>query len=438
MAKLLNNVKYRSALYAFLLFLPTLAGVPVQMYLLFAMAVLILERERLVSLWLDFKQRPFSKSSLAFWLVLIIVLSAAINKLLNGHEIYSLRDYYAPFYLFPLLILTSRLSFRLDLFLFLIVFTALESVVGITEYITGVRSFIMDIGDFNRIPSYDLLYSSRVYGLSANSSVLGQKVLLAFILIDYVKLNSKWEWFLRFLLLAGLIVSFSRIAIILLILYWGATLLWAVFQYRKEWKSPSLIFKGILVLFVVIGLGPVKNQLTRGDRVSESAFEMHEGMRDDHILTQTNARLLVPGSTEPDRQGWGDKLVQKIEGIQSSGRKLIWINYINFIEKNLLFGNGSDKLMFYTFDRNKQQFKFIHAHNSFLQLIASHGLLIASLFMVFYLIYWKRHNLLPVGIICLYCCLNYGIFYGFSYMDVVFLILLFFPLKLSYDNAEQS
>ena len=440
--KQLNDLEkdrgYLDALYAFLLLLPTFAGIPVQFYLIFAFAVLFFERERLVALWQNFRTEPFARKHLVVWLVALIMIIAFVNKCVNGHVIYGLRDYYAPFYLFPLLILTSRLSFSLRLFRFLVIMTAVESVIALTEYAFGTRSFVMNLGDFGVIRDYSLLYNSRVYGLSANSSVLGQKLFIAFILIDFVRMDKKWEWILRILLLGGMLVTFSRIPIFVALLYWGITFVFEIFKKPTDRRSPYILFRAAVLILVIALATPLKYQLTRGDKDADSAFEVEEESTQKKTLENTNAIRLAKGQTDPELQGLGDRLMLQAEGVQSSGRKRIWINYINFIEKHPWFGNGSDKLMFYRYLPRTDSFKLIHAHNSYLQLLATHGILLTLLFFIFYLVYMKWRNILAISAILIYCAANYGIFYGFSYMDVIFLILLVYPLKPNYDYAGEG
>lgn len=434
-----KNSGSRGVIYALLLLLPTYVGAPVQLYLLFAGVVLFLERARVWDFWQNFKKAPFQKSNRLVWLVGLILLVSLINKMVNGHHIYSLRDYYAPFYLFPILIAASALAFSQRFFKALILIIAFESLFGFAEYAAGMRSFFIDLGDSGVIRDYATLYNSRVYGLSANSSILAQKLLIAFILIDFVRFSKFWEWTLRVVLLLALLITFSRIAIIVLLAYWMISFLIGVMHSKvTAWKSPNLLFKALLLISALVFISPLKNQLTRDGHDAESAFEAEDESSSKRILENTNALKLSKGESDPNKQGLGDKLMKSAEGIQSSGRKLIWLNYINYIEKKPLFGNGSDKLMFYKYSVAKQKFKMIHAHNSFLQLIASNGIIIAALYFLFYILLFRSRNFVAIGAILIYCLGNYGIFYGFSSMDVIFLILLIYPLTANYDHARES
>ena len=175
---------------------------------------------------------------------------AGINKLFNGFEILCLRDYYAPFYLFPFLVLSSSLSYSRPLFLGIVLIVAGESVVGIFEYFSGIRSFVLDLGELSEITDYSLLYNSRVYGLSGNSSILGYKILIAFLIIDYCKLKPWQEWSLRGLLLIGLLLSFSRMAVIVLLIYWVLRLI----VLNKKLLSAHSLKSAAIQYFIVVVL----------------------------------------------------------------------------------------------------------------------------------------------------------------------------------------
>lgn len=434
-----KNSESRGVLYALLLLLPTFVGAPVQLYLVFAFVVLFLERDRVVSFARNFRKAPFQKSNRLVWLVGLILVFSLINKVFNGHAIYSLRDYYAPFYLFPLLIAASALAYSQRFFKVLIFIVAFESFFGFAEYATGMRSFFMNLGDSGVIVDYGTFYNSRVYGLSANSSILAQKLFLAFVLIDFVRLSKFWEWTLRVILFLALLITFSRIAVVVLLVYWSVTFLIGIIQVKaNSWKSPNLQFKALVLVLALVFITPLKNQLTRDGHDAESAFESEDASSAKKILLNTNALKMSKGETDPALQGLGDRIMTSAEGIQSSGRKLIWLNYINFIEEKPLFGNGSDKLMFYKYSSAFKDFKLIHAHNSYLQLIASNGIIISLLYLLFYILLFRAKNFLALGAILLYCLGNYGIFYGFSSMDVIFLILLMYPLTVNYDHARES
>lgn len=428
--------KYRHFLYAFLLILPTFYGMRAEYYLLFVAAVFFFERQRIGESVSSFKEAPFSGKNRIVWVVVLIMVMSGINKVVNGNEIWCLKDYYAAFYLFPLLILSSRFSFDERFFRFLIVITAVEAFVGMMEYTVGVRSFLFDQGD-NLISDYSLLYNSRVLGLSGNSSIFAYKILLGFILIDFVKLKQWEHWLLRIILLAALLISFSRSATAVLLVYWSIGLILGIIKNRKSiFINPRVQFYGAVVILSIAFQSTLKNQFLRGDHEAESAFGQKElAMAEPGSCAEQHAMPMLPGELDPAKQGWGDKLMMSTENIQSSGRKLIWLNYINFIQDHLLFGNGSDKLMMRQWVKKTQRYKLMHAHNSLLMMISTNGIVISILYLIFYLLFFKSRNYLAIGALVLYSMGNFGLFWGFSYMDVVFLILLTYNIRLSYDNA---
>lgn len=429
---------YRFYLYALLLMLPTFAGMRVEFFLLFVLAVVLGERQIISEYARSLFSDPAKKRTRNLVIgVVILMISAGINKLVNGFEILCLRDYYAPFYLFPFLVLSSSLSYSRSLFLGIILIVAGESVVGIIEYFSGIRSFVIDLGDLSEITDYSLLYNSRVYGLSGNSSILGYKVLIAFLIIDYCKLKPWQEWSLRGILLIGLLLSFSRMAVIVLLVYWVLRLvvLNKKLFTREKLTNSTVQYFLVVVLASIVLYKPLMYQLSRGGHEAESVLNIEEDPNQINSCELSHALPMKSAELDPEKQGWGDKLMLSAENVQSSGRKLIWLNYINFMEDHLWFGNGSDKPMLRMWLPDEGRYKLMHAHNSILMLFATYGLIIASLFIVFYLYYWRGYNWLPIMAILLYSMGQYGIFWGFSVLDVILLILMSQKLKPSYDHT---
>ena len=430
---------YRFLLYAMLLLIPTYVGARVEYFLLFVAAVMIGERNILISKTKQFLAGEAAKRERNIIVgVILLMLFAGLNKLFNSQEILCLKDYYSPFYLFPFLLITSGLSYSRYLFLGIVLLVAGESVIGLMEYISGERSFLLDLGDYGTIKDYSLLYNSRVFGLSYNSSILGYKILIALIIIDYLRLKVWQEWSLRVLLVIGLVISFSRIAILVLLIYWLMRLM-AINRKvitKQLFNKATVQFYGLMIVLAILFGNTLLYQSSRGGHAAESVTQADDiehaavGCAEEHAIPMNKAEL------DPAKQGWGDKLMLQAENVQTSGRKLIWLNYINYIEQNLLFGNGSDKLMLRVWIESTGKFKLMHAHNSFLMLISSYGVLIGGLFLLFYLYLWKKINWIPVIAIVIYSLGNYGIFWGFSAMDLIFLILLSHHLKLGYEYKE--
>ena len=424
-------------LYAVLLLLPTFYGVRAEFFVAFIAVLFVGERDLLKTILTDFLDKPFSREALQVWMVIAITVLSLLNKIFNGHTIFCASDYYASFYLLPGLFLCSKLLRSPVFFKTLIWITFLEVLLGILQYSMGVKTFFSELGSI-RITDYSLLYNSRVYGLSSNSSMLAYKAFLALLLIDLVPFRRKTlEWFLRVLLVIGILLSFSRSVIIVLILYFLLQGVFLLFKHRTAaFNLPSFQSAILWIGLTLIFLSPLKMQLSRNEMQAEktSGLELKE---EDHPknCAESHALPMSKGETDPSKMGWGDKLMVN-NGMQTSGRKQIWLNYINFIENHLWFGNGSDKLMLLSWHPVLKKYKLVHAHNSFIQLLATNGIILTMLYFLFFVLLFRKRNLIPISAILLYSFANYGVFWGFSYMDLLFLILVSALIPPIHDHTR--
>src|SRR5690606_15097111 len=110
------------------------------------------------------------------------------------------------------------------------------------------------------------------------------------------------------------------------------------------------------------------------------------------------------------------QLTRNRSGLDISGRDHIWAFYVQFISDNILFGNGGYKIYF--------QGK-MHAHNSYLQLLATNGMVIFLLYLTLILKNIGRQNLFVVITLMVYSTAQYGIFWGISIMDIALFYFLF-------------
>jgi len=437
-----TNIKY--LMYALLLYLPTIANIRAELFLLAIAVVIIGERKSLLVELKEFKATPFAtKYIFTTWLIGAIILASLINKFVNGDDILCLRDYYSSFYLFPLLILVSKFFGKVEVFKFLLVFTTIEVGVGCVEYLIESRSLILDLGEMNPITDKLLLYNSRCYGLSSNSSIFGYKILVGVILLEFTRFSKVVSWFLRGGLLIGALLSFSRAVVVVLILFWVVRAFYGLikgYKERRVYYTVAFQFNMLMLVLIVVFNSGIRDQISRGGHDAESVFgeASYIDKLEPSSCDEIHAIDYSQGQIDPELHGWGEKLMMRTEGVQTSGRKLIWVNYLNFIENNLMFGKGSNKLMLRSWQNESGKYKLIHAHNSFLMMLAGNGLIITALYFLFYLANFKSRNFLAIAAILLYSLLNYGIFWGFSYMDVIFIILLTLKFKDSYDYQGES
>ena len=289
-----------------------------------------------------------------------------------------------PFYVLIVLVFFIAKNLKKTDLRILIYLTIFEVGVAFCEMLFGVNTFFSSLEVYNKIEDFSQLYYIRPLGLSLNSSIIALKILIATLLTNKVNFNSKTKLGAQLILAFGTIITFNRTVIICVISYY---LFQIITQLIKTKLTPK---KGInfiiILLFAGIGLFT--------------------------FLTLKSETLWLQFT-----RGTGQ--------LEFTGRDLIWENYKLFISENPLFGNGSYKLRI----ENK------HAHNSFLQVIATHGFL----FLIGYIILIYKNlrisNLLPILLILVYSSMQYGVFWGISILDILLFFFLFNPL--TFDNKEE-
>ena len=430
-------------LFAILLYLPTLIFSSEIYYLLLPFSILIVEFKTLKSQTFNFLKHP---SSLIVWLPLVFVFLAGINKLINGNEIICSKDYYASFYLFPLLILTASFTSNVKFYRVLTIIICIECLVCLGEYIFNVRSFFLDKTQENSIISKDLLYDSRVFGLSANSSIVAMKLFCGFLLLEIALMKPWLKWFLRILLITGLILTFNRAVIVAVFAFWALyAIYFALINRRRLWVVIKRIFAPFLyfyVLFFFFSNHSFLYQFSRGDSGDEKLKYEYTSkeivlMKDiDQDCASLHAIEMKEGDSLKSTGVFSNLFLKTISGINTSGRAVIWLNYFSFIDQHILFGNGSDKLMLKTVNQEKKKIDLIHAHNSFIELLATNGLLLTLIFLSILFLLWKKNNFILLCVILLYSLFQYGVFWGFSFLDVIFMGFLMSNKNLLFNEDK--
>ncbi len=130
-------------------------------------------------------------------------------------------------------------------------------------------------------------------------------------------------------------------------------------------------------------------------------------------------------------------LIGSTQHINTSGRTLIWANFFQFIEEHPWFGNGSDKLYFREKDPATGTEKWVHAHNSFLEIVATHGILLTVFFFLILVFLWRKKNIVFLATLFFFSLFQYGIFWGISILDIIFMVFLLSPVTL-WRNESQS
>lgn len=432
------SLNMTSICYATILFFATLFFSNEYYYLLLPIAVVLFNIKEL-----SYERRTILQSKKVRSYILITFIYLAIsyaNKLMNGHPITSLKDCYASFLLFPLLLFTASHLELKKVFKYFLFWVALECLISFSEYSFGVRSFFIEnIAEFNN--SSDYLYDHRVNGLSISSSVFALKLLIALISIEFVQLNNWFKLFLKVILFSGIILSFNRAVILSIIFFWCLLFCHQIF---KKWKFEfkNIVSNGINIImftavFLVFANHNILIELKRKNP-EKRQLELKNNSKNPKLtfsdFNETQATIHFPkmkAGVDLDTTTKLNTLIYKSsQGINTSGRILIWMNFIEFIGENKWFGFGSDKLLFKAIDQNNKTLKLIHAHNSFIQLLASNGIWITFLFFAILFFIWTKKNILFLIPILVYSCFQYGIFWGFSILDVFFFSILMINTNL--------
>lgn len=386
--------------------------------------------------WIYFKSNPFSNSSIKYvWLIIIFCFFSMLNKLINGNSILCLKDYYAPFLLFPLLVFTSVNFFTQRTLLIILLFVSLESLVGLVEHFIGVRTFFEPFSKELLITNKEELYNSHVFGFTDNSSIFGLHLLVAFFCLNYLELKHKFYIGLFLVLFVGVIVSFNRTLIFVLTVYFLGIAMYYIFNKSRIILNDKRYFSRLvpIILMVLFLCSPiVRDSFDRGSSeqlaYNPSSKPKKDTLQNLSCTEKHSIQMLEPNELDTTQKA-SKALLKATQNYNTSGRKLIWLNYINEIEKRPWFGNGSDKLMLRTTQPETGKAELFHAHNSFLMLFSTYGIPLGFLFLAILIIWWKRKNYLVLISILLYSMLQYGVFWGFSMLDITFLFFILTPIN---------
>jgi O-antigen ligase len=277
--------------------------------------------------------------------------------------------------------LIAAFSLNRDDAKFFVLLTCIECFVGFYEYYFEISSILGVAEEFD--VEEDLLYYKRVYGLCTNSSVFSIKILVGLVLLHSIKPfnNSKFHFIFVIILLLGLYVTFNRTIIVSSIIFYISFIFSNIPKEKMKGKMILALTSTMLILFFVF--------------VFVSFFG-------DSIIHQFSRN-------EDDSSS------------MLTGRTYIWASFGQFISENWLFGNGSVHLLV-PYNTGP-----IHAHNSFIQLLADHGIILASIYF-FNILFRVREGKKAVFITFVVASLTqYVLFWGFSVNDVFFFALLFNP-----------
>jgi len=351
----------------FLIFLPTVSIIPHFAFLLPVFYVL-LPKSYTLSRLIKMNDREY----FTFVIVISIVFLSLFNRTLAPSYISTWADIipYQVLYFLTFILVLNLKDNDIKILIILIFF---ESLVIIYEFYIGVNSLFETGTILNRSDELMLLYN-RPYGLSANSSNAASKLFIFFILTDLFFPKNKLLMYMKPFGVIAMILIFNRTAMFCYFIY--LSLKWCV-RLASTKLTKINYFVIISSIFILLFIG---------------------------IQFYDIIEFQLTGGTEKFRS--------------LSYREIIWKDFISNIYANPLLGNNSFKL--------KVEFmgRMMHAHNSFLQVLATNGVIIFLLYLLMTIINLNKKNIIYVLPVLLFSMTQYSLFWGISIEDITFFTIL--------------
>jgi hypothetical protein len=307
-----------------------------------------------------------------------------LNRLIHWD---SIGDLATLFPYFILLIPTYAIAIgfnRIDAKI-LVALVTVEAVIVMAEWFMGVSSFDASLAGFKAFEVGDSAYNQRPLGISESSSHIASKLFLAWLIIDFYCFKNKMWWLVKGVLLAAIIFTFNRSVMLSLGVYLSISQV--VSFLKMKYKLEDAV-TGLLA-FLVGAFGVVIGTIMYGKEL------IRQVTRDTGTVELT-------------------------------GREYLWKDFGDFIFEHLVYGNNSVKLWLDGY----------HAHNSYIEVIATNGIFIALLYFILIYRNIKASNWVFVLPILIYALTQYAFFWGISLMDILFWVILFtVPPKM---NCEDS
>jgi hypothetical protein len=326
------------------------------------------------------------KEAISYLFILLFIILALINFMtFTDATISKSRFNFIPNDFFWLFLIPFCKTVNKKTIIFLVIFILLEIFLGFLLFTQERQTFFagMEKG-IREFGSEGLLYYSRVFGISNNSSDFAYKIFAAIILTSMIEIDVKHKILLNLFFVAGLFITFNRTTLITTFIFFSLLFI------RYEISRDSLAIrtkKGIILFLCLIPFSFI-------------------------IIIFHHAFV--------------GQFSRGIGVFNFSGERIfIWKIFLQEWMSNFIIGNGSTALWI---DIN---LRLYHAHNSFLQLLATHGFILSSLFMIALGIVINKKTLIFIIPIFLISMLQYGIFWNYSILDFLFFYTLF---KFSNDT----
>lgn len=316
------------------------------------------------------------KVSTPFQIVLIIIILSFFNEIIHFFFVGASPSVIEliPYSLFILLTMWAARIVDEKVLRWMLWFTLIDIGSAIVQRIIGVNTFLPESMSDVAEMGGDLLYDLKVNGLNTNASGLGYKAFLALLIYErfpQCRFCGKYLWY--FICLLGIILAFNRTMLIASVVYFGIILLRS--------KNRLLIVPVVVLLLFYVLSEPevaefVVTQITRG------------------------SGSLSGGNT-------------------MSGREEVYAHYVQFCKNHFFLGNGSFK--YYIGEG-------LHAHNSFLQTMATNGILITVFYIIMLLSTIRKRNYIFIIPFFVSAMTQSFILWGASYNDFIMYCLMLKPV----------
>jgi len=435
MFKTMLSDKIKNFIFAFLLILPTYYMVPHFLFI-FPLLFLILFYE--IDVYKVIKN--IGKKNIILLITIFILMS--INYYVLGYDKIDSIKQYIPYFIGYILVVFYAFFINEEVKKYLIglifveaLFVLLESILGINTIFTFHPDFRNDLLNMN-------IYSARPFGLSSGIITCSYKLFIGLLLLHSLKFKNSFFEFIEIIILWAILVNFSRSIILGTVFF---IFLWSVKQENRKylWIIISIFILNILFHFLAlkslfdllntdIGLFKiiVKLIIMLAYYFIESylIFKIYLLIKNKRILFSIilfliGVMFLFPklgliGSTTQDVIG---RTTQDV----MSYRDIIFKEAFKEVKDHPIVGNNSHKFYVYL----PAYKKYEHLHNSFLEILANNGFIIFILYLILIVLNTRKNNYLFIFPIFVVSLTQYFIFWGISFVDIIFIYLLIFYKK---------
>ena len=445
--------KYVDYILGILIVLPTFYSMPHYLYILPVLFIFINNK------YYNF-HIGISNENL-FLLSSIFILSLINYYLLGYSKISSLKDY-IPYFVFYIAVFLIAFNLNKNILYTILIVLSIESFFVILERIIGINTVFINHIDF-RNDLYRLGdYSARTFGLSDGINSMGIKILIAYLIYSTIINKENFNTILlKILILTAAYINYSRAALVAI----------GIFIFVEAFKDKKYLYFALFLILSISFIYDNYNLLLVSNNIETSLYIKHlislviELLKISILAYIIFYILIIIKRYIIDKIGlkqsviiallviitygivkYSGKNLTKI-GVSTftkysgrnpkdvlSYRDIIYKKNILFIKKHYLFGNNSHKHKVYLKAYNTYE----HAHNSFLEFASNNGIIISILWFLFILRNINRNNFIYLLAILILSMTQYGIFWGISLLDIIFIYYLCFYSKTNKIINKQA